>query len=42
MVLLQRGGGGPDPPLDTHLLSRPAGESFFPFSRRWVVFFSSI
>ena len=30
---------GPDPPLDPHLLSRPAGKSFFPFSRRWVVFF---
>ena len=40
-----RGGGGsgpPDPPLDPHLLSRPAGDSFFPFSRRWVVFFSFI
>ena len=34
-----RGGSGdPDPPLDPHLLSRPAGDSFFPFSRRWVVF----
>ena len=33
------GGSGPsDPPLDPHLLSRPAGDSFFPFSRRWVVF----
>ena len=32
----------PDPPLDPHLLSRPAGDSFFPFSRRWVVFFSFI
>ena len=32
------GSGGPDPPLDPHLLSRPAGDSFFPFSRRWVVF----
>ena len=21
--------GGPDPPLDPHLLSRPAGDSFF-------------
>ena len=37
------GGSGPsDPPLDPHLLSRPAGDSFFPFSRRWVVFFSFI
>ena len=34
--------GPPDPPLDPHLLSRSAGDSFFPFSRRWVVFFSSI
>ena len=34
--------GGPDPPLDPHLLSRPAGDSVFPFSRRWVVFFSFI
>ena len=32
------GSGPPDPPLDPHLLSRPAGDSFFPFSRRWVVF----
>ena len=42
-----RGGGGgwsgpSDPPLDPHLLSRSAGDSFFPFSRRWVVFFSFI
>ena len=37
------GGSGPtDHPLDPHLLSRPAGDSFFPFSRRWVVFFSFI
>ena len=34
--------GLPDPSLDPHLLSRPAGDSFFPFSRRWVVFFSFI
>ena len=36
--------GVPDPltHLDPHLLSRPAGDSFFPFSRRWVVFFSFI
>ena len=36
------GSGPPDPPLDPHLLSRPDGDSFFPFSRRWVVFFSFI
>ena len=36
------GSGPPDPPLDPHLLSRSAGDSFFPFSRRWVVFFSFI
>ena len=36
------GSGPPDPPLAPHLLSRPAGDSFFPFSRRWVVFFSFI
>ena len=34
------GSGPPDAPLDPHLLSRPAGDSFFPFSRLWVVFFS--
>ena len=34
-----RGVRTPDLPLDPHLLSRPAGDSFFPFSRRWVVFF---
>ena len=28
------GSGPPDLPLDPHLLSRPAGDSFFPFSRR--------
>ena len=28
------GSGPPDPPLDPHLLSQPAGDSFFPFSRR--------
>ena len=33
------GSGPPDPPLDPHLLSRPAGDSFFPLSRRWVVLF---
>ena len=38
----QGGSGPPDPPLDLHLLSRPAGESFFLFSRGWVVFFSFI
>ena len=32
----------PDPLLDPHLLSRPAGDSFFPFSRCWVVFFRFI
>ena len=37
-----RGSGPPDPPLDPHFLSRPAGDSFFPFSCRWVVFFSFI
>ena len=31
------GSGPPDPPLDPHLLSRSAGDSFFPLSRRWVV-----
>ena len=31
------GSGPPDPPLDPHLLSRPAGDSFFPFNRRWMV-----
>ena len=37
------GGSVPsDPPLDPHLLSRPTGDSFFPFSRRWVVLFSFI
>ena len=36
------GSGPPDRPLDPHLLSRPAGDIFFPFSRRWVVFFSFI
>ena len=36
------GSGPPDPPLDPHLLSRSAGDSFFPFSRRWVVLFSFI
>ena len=36
------GSGPPDPHLDPHLLSRSAGDSFFPFSRRWVVFFSFI
>ena len=36
------GSGPPDPPLDPHLLSRPAGDNFFLFSRRWVVFFSLI
>ena len=36
------GSGPPDPPLDPHLLSRSAGDSFYPFSRRWVVFFSFI
>ena len=36
------GSGPPDPPLDPHLLSHSAGDSFFPFSRRWVVFFSFI
>ena len=39
---ISRGSGPPDPPLDPHLLSRPAGDSFFPFSRLWVVFFSFI
>ena len=33
------GSGPPDPPLDPHLLSRSAGDSFFQFCRRWVVFF---
>ena len=33
------GSGPPEPPLDPHLLSRPAEDSLFPFSRRWVVFF---
>ena len=37
-----RGVPTPWPPLDPHLLSRPAGDSFFPFSRRWMVFFSFI
>ena len=32
------GSGHPDPPLDPHLLSRPAGDSFFPFSRLWWYF----
>ena len=36
------GSGPPDRPLDPQLLSRPAGDIFFPFSRRWVVFFSFI
>ena len=36
------GSGPPDPPLDPHLLSRSAGDSFFPFSCHWVVFFSFI
>ena len=34
--------GPPDPPLDPHLLSRPAGDSFFPLSRLWVEIFSFI
>ena len=36
------GSGPPAPSLDPHLLYRPARDSFFPFSRRWVVFFSFI
>ena len=41
-LCFSRGSGPPDLPLDPHLLSLPAGDSFFPFSRLWVVFFSFI